>query len=301
MDILLLGKNGQVGWEAQRALSVLGNVVAVGRDEVDVATPDALRALIDRVRPGIIVNASAHTAVDKAETEPDLAWRINAQAPGVLAEEAERLEAWLVHYSTDYVFDGGKEGAYVETDAINPLSVYGRTKAEGENAVRTACRRHLIFRTSWVFAARGRNFARTMLRLARDRDHLRVVADQIGAPTGAELIADVTALALARLVLSKADGEELAGTYHLVAGGETSWHGFARAVIARARARGLALTAGPEDVEAIATADYPTPAARPRNSRLSTAKVRTAFGVHLPDWRYHADRLVDELLLQGDA
>ena len=242
----------------------------------------------------MIVNAAAHTAVDKAESEPDLARTLNALAPGVLADEAQRLGAWLVHYSTDYVFDGSGNTPWRETDATGPLSVYGQTKLEGEQAV-ARCTRHLIFRTSWVFAARGGNFAKTMLRLAREREQLSVIADQFGAPTGAELLADVTAHAL-RSVLSEPESSRLAGLYHLVAAGETSWHGFACHVLERAQARGQTLKAGPANVLAIGTADYPTPAKRPFNSRLDTTRLRTAFGLHLPDWRIGVDRMLDEIL-----
>jgi dTDP-4-dehydrorhamnose reductase len=298
MKILLLGKNGQVGWELQRALAPLGELVALGRQEADLEDHEALRRIVRDTRPGAIVNAGAYTAVDKAEAEPGKAARINAGAPGVLAEEAARLNAWLVHYSTDYVFDGSKSTAYEEDDAARPLSVYGRTKLEGEQAIRHAGPAHLILRTSWVYAARGGNFAKTMLRLARERDQLKVVADQHGAPTSAELIADVTALALYRL-MHASDMHGLSGTYHLAAAGETSWHGYAQHVIAAAQAGGMALRAGPEAVLPIGTEAYPTPAARPRNSRLNTAKLTGAFGLHLPDWRHHVQRLIEEIAAQG--
>lgn len=298
MKILLFGKGGQVGWELQRSLAVLGEVIALDFGSVDLcgnfADLAGLAATIRQVAPDVIVNAAAHTAVDKAESEPDLARTLNALAPGVLADEAQKLGAWLVHYSTDYVFDGSGNTPWRETDATGPLSVYGQTKLEGEQAV-ARCTRHLIFRTSWVFAARGGNFAKTMLRLAREREQLSVIADQFGAPTGAELLADVTAHAL-RSVLSEPESSRLAGLYHLVAAGETSWHGFACHVLERAQARGQTLKAGPANVLAIGTADYPTPAKRPFNSRLDTTRLRTAFGLHLPDWRIGVDRMLDEIL-----
>ena len=298
MKILLFGKGGQVGWELQRSLAVLGEVIALDFGSVGLcgnfADLAGLAATIRQVAPDVIVNAAAHTAVDKAESEPDLARTLNALAPGVLADEAQKLGAWLVHYSTDYVFDGSGNTPWRETDATGPLSVYGQTKLEGEQAV-ARCTRHLIFRTSWVFAARGGNFAKTMLRLAREREQLSVIADQFGAPTGAELLADVTAHAL-RSVLSEPESSRLAGLYHLVAAGETSWHGFACHVLERAQARGQTLKAGPANVLAIGTADYPTPAKRPFNSRLDTTRLRTAFGLHLPDWRIGVDRMLDEIL-----
>ena len=298
MKILLFGKGGQVGWELQRSLAVLGEVVALDFSSVGLcgnfADLAGLAATIRQVAPDVIVNAAAHTAVDKAESEPDLARTLNALAPGVLADEAQKLGAWLVHYSTDYVFDGSGNTPWRETDATGPLSVYGQTKLDGEQAV-ARCTRHLIFRTSWVFAARGGNFAKTMLRLAREREQLSVIADQFGAPTGAELLADVTAHAL-RSVLSEPESSRLAGLYHLVAAGETSWHGFACHVLERAQARGQTLKAGPANVLAIGTADYPTPAKRPFNSRLDTTRLRTAFGLHLPDWRIGVDRMLDEIL-----
>lgn len=295
MKILLLGKGGQVGWELQRSLAPLGELVAVDFDSTDhcgdFTNLEGLAETVRNVRPDTIVNAAAHTAVDKAESEPDLARTINALAPGVLAEEAEKIGAWLVHYSTDYVFDGNGTAPRKETDPTGPLSVYGRTKLEGEQAV-ARCSRHLIFRTSWVFAARGANFAKTMLRLASERDQLRVIADQIGAPTGAELLADVTAHALRTVQ----DRPELAGLYHLVAGGETSWYDYARYVLERAAALGQPFRIGPADVCPIPTTDYPTPATRPLNSRLDTTKLRAAFGLNLPDWQAGVERMLKETL-----
>lgn len=297
MKILLLGKGGQVGWELQRALAPLGEVVACDFDSAgdlraDFSQPASLRPLLQRVRPGLIVNAAAHTAVDKAEAEPELARAINATAPGVIAEEAASLGATLVHYSTDYVYDGSGSAPRDETAATGPLSVYGRTKLEGEQAIRASGCRHLILRTSWVYAARGGNFARTMLRLAAERESLDVIADQIGAPTGAELLADVSAHAL-RAAMAEPDR---AGTYHCVAAGETSWHAYARFVIEWARAQGQLLRVAPDAIRAIATRDYPTPAQRPLNSRLSTARLQAAFGLQLPPWQAGVERMLRETL-----
>lgn len=294
MRILLLGKDGQVGWELQRALAPLGQVIAFNRSQCDFADPDRLRAVVRDAAPAVVVNAAAYTAVDKAESEAGVAQAINAIAPGILAEEAKKLGAWLVHYSTDYVFDGSKQGAYLEGDQTNPLSVYGKTKLEGERAILDAGCRHLIFRTSWVFAARGANFAKTMLRLARERDSLKIVGDQFGAPTGADLIADVTVLCL-RDVLREGD-DARQGLYHLAAAGETTWCDYARFVLARAADIGVALKCKPEAVEAIPTSAYPLPAMRPANSRLDTMKLQKAFGLHLPDWTYHAERMLAEVL-----
>ncbi len=294
MKILLFGKGGQVGWELQRSLAPLGQVVALDFDSVglcgDFANPAGLAETIRQLAPDVIVNAAAHTAVDKAESEPALARTINALAPGVLADEAQKLGAWLVHYSTDYVFNGSGDCPWLESDATAPLSVYGQTKLEGEHAV-ARCAKHLIFRTSWVYAARGANFAKTMLRLARERDQLKVISDQIGAPTGAELLADVTAHVL-RAVQTR---PELAGLYHLAAGGETSWHGYAQFVIDHARRAGQPIRVSPEAIIAIPTRDYPTPAQRPLNSRLDTGKLQAAFGLSLPEWQSGVERMLDEI------
>jgi dTDP-4-dehydrorhamnose reductase len=297
MKILLLGKNGQVGWELQRSLSVLGDVVACDFDSpgewrADFSDPESLVPLIRRLRPDAIVNSAAHTAVDKAETEPDLARSINATAPGVIAREAAALGASLVHYSTDYVFDGSGVQPRDEGAPTHPLSVYGRTKLEGEELIRASGCRHLILRTSWVYAARGGNFARTMLRLAAERDELKVIADQIGAPTGADLLADVTALILHWLQMRP----ELGGTYHCVAAGQTSWHDYARHVVDWARAHGQPIKVAAEAVRPIPTSGYPTPAQRPLNSRLDTFKLRHAFGLHLPPWQQGVERMLMETL-----
>lgn len=300
MKILLLGKNGQVGWELQRALAPLGELVALDRQGGqglcgDLADIDALAATVRSLAPQVIVNAAAYTAVDKAESEPESALRINGEAPGVLAREAERLGAWLVHYSTDYVFDGSGEQPWREDAPTGPLSVYGRSKLAGEQAIAASGAKALVLRTSWVYAARGGNFARTMLRLAGERDALRVIDDQIGAPTGAELIADVTAHLL-RQVHTAADASTLAGVYHLTSAGETSWCDYARFVLQQAQARGVSLKAGPAQVEAIPTSAYPTPARRPLNSRLDTLKLRETFGLHLPHWQTGVARMLSEIL-----
>ena len=263
MKILLLGKDGQLGWELQRSLAPLGEVVACGRNEADLAKLTDLRTLVRKISPQIIVNAAAYTAVDKAESEPELAFLINSEAVDVLAKEACLLKSWLIHYSTDYVFDGTKKGAYVETDTTAPLSVYGQSKLAGEEAVRASGCRHLILRTSWVYAARGNNFIKTMLRLARERDELKVVSDQLGAPTSAELLADVTACCLYRLQYDASFSSEKSGTYHLAASGTTSWHGFAQMILDEACRHGVELRATAKNVLAIPTSEYPLPAKRP--------------------------------------
>ena len=281
--ILLLGADGQVGKALQRALPEVGVVEAWGRRQADLEAPDALRARIRCFAPDVIVNAAAYTAVDKSESNEAQAHAVNAIAPGAIAQEARALGALFVHYSTDYVFDGTRAGPYDETDPVNPLGAYGRTKLEGERAIAAAGCRHLIFRTSWVYGNEGVNFMKTMLRLAGERDHIRVVADQIGAPTSSDAIAHATARCLGAPPASPETGTEpLCGVYHMTCGGETSWYGFACAVFetflgkdAISRLR----------IEPIATADYPTPAKRPRNSVLSNAKLLRDFGVALPGWR----------------
>ena len=297
MKILLLGKNGQVGWELQRALAPLGEVIALDFDSpgpltADFSKPESLAATVRAVAPQIIVNAAAHTAVDKAESEPDVARALNATSPAVLAREARALGAWLMHYSTDYVFDGSGSSPWAEDSPTGPLSVYGRTKLEGEQAIRTSACRHLILRTSWVYAARGGNFARTMLKLAKERDRLTVIDDQIGSPTGADLLADLTAHAL-RTALQR---PEVAGTYHAVAGGETSWHGYARHVIEFARALGQPIKVAAEAIEPVPTSAFPTPAKRPNNSRMNTHKLRSTFGFALPTWQAGVERMLTEVL-----
>jgi dTDP-4-dehydrorhamnose reductase len=297
MKILLLGKNGQVGWELQRALLPIGELTALDFDSpgplrADFRDPESLAATVREFRPDVIVNAAAHTAVDKAESEPDLARRLNAEAPAVLAREAATQGAWLVHYSTDYVFDGSGDTARVEDSPTGPLNVYGRTKLEGEQAIRASGCRHLILRTSWVYGTRGGNFAKTMLRLAQERDRLTVIDDQIGAPTGADLLADVTA----HVIRAVAESPSLGGTYHLVASGETSWHGYARHVIEFARAAGAPVRVAADSIVAVPSSEFPTPAARPKNSRLDTTKLRSSFGLTLPPWQTGVDRMLAELL-----
>ncbi len=296
MRILLLGKNGQVGWELQRSLAILGEVVACDFDSMgdlraDFSDPESLGPLIRRVHPDAIVNAAAHTAVDKAETEPNLADAINAIAPGVIGREAAAIDAALIHYSTDYVFDGSGDQPRTEAAVPGPLSVYGRTKLAGEAAVRESGCRHVILRTSWVYAARGHNFIRTMLRLAAERDDLKVIDDQFGAPTGADLLADVTALVLRRLLVDPGAG----GTYHCVAAGETNWHGFARFVIDWARGHGLPVKVAAERILPVPTTEYPTPARRPLNSRLDTTKLRQTFDLVLPPWQHGVERMLIEV------
>lgn len=296
MKILLFGKNGQVGWELQRALAPLGEVIALDADSTglsaDFSNPESLIATVRSVAPHWIVNAAAHTAVDKAESEPDLARAINATAPGVLAREAAAAGAWLMHYSTDYVFDGSGSTARAEDAPTGPLGVYGATKLEGEELIRASGCQHLIFRTSWVYAARGGNFARTMLKLAQERDALKVIDDQIGAPTGADLLADLTAHAMRSVALQPQHG----GTYHAVASGHTNWHGYATHVIENARSRGVPIRVASEAIAAVPTSAFPTPARRPANSRLDTQKLRNTFGLRLPDWQSGVDRMLAEVL-----
>jgi len=296
MNILLLGKGGQVGWELQRSLAVLGAVTALDFDSQDhcgdFSNPEGVRAAVRALRPDVIVNAAAHTAVDKAESEPELARLLNAATPGVLAEEAARLGAWLVHYSTDYVFDGSGTRLWVEADAPAPLSVYGATKLEGELLIRQSGCRHLILRTSWVYAARGGNFAKTMLRLAQERERLTVIDDQWGAPTSAELLADVTAHAIRHLRQRPEDG----GLYHCVAGGETTWHSYAKYVISHASKSQSAIKIKATEITPVPTSAFPTPARRPHNSRLDTRKLQAAFGLVLPHWQQGVARMLAEIL-----
>lgn len=294
MKLLLLGKGGQVGWELQRSLAPLGELVALDFDSTDFnadfSRPEQLAETVLKVRPDVIVNAAAHTAVDKAESEPEFARKLNATSPGVVAEAAQQIGALMVHYSTDYVFDGSGSKPWKEDDATGPLSIYGSTKLEGEQLVAKHCAKHLIFRTSWVYAARGGNFAKTMLRIAKERDKLTVIDDQFGAPTGAELLADITAHAIRATLQDPSK----AGLYHAVAGGVTTWHGYARFVIEQAKAAGVELKAGPEAVEPVPTTAFPTPARRPHNSRLDTTKLQSTFGLVLPEWQSGVARMLRE-------
>jgi dTDP-4-dehydrorhamnose reductase len=296
MNILLLGKGGQVGWELQRSLSVLGQVTALDFDSQehcgDFANPEGVRDTVRQLRPQVIVNAAAHTAVDKAESEPEFARLLNATTPGLVAEEAARLGAWLVHYSTDYVFDGSGTRPWVETDTPAPLSVYGATKLEGEQRIQQSGCQHLILRTSWVYAARGGNFAKTMLRLGQERERLTVIDDQWGAPTGADLLADVTAHAIRHLQHRPQDG----GLYHCVAAGETTWHSYAKFVLEHASKAQAAIKIIAKEVAPVPTSAFPTPATRPHNSRLATAKLQTTFGLQLPHWQTGVARMLAEIL-----
>ncbi|KRC10419.1 dTDP-4-dehydrorhamnose reductase [Hydrogenophaga sp. Root209] len=299
MRVLLLGKNGQVGWELQRSLAPLGELVALDRHSTlpdggcgDLNNLDGLRETVLRLRPDVIVNAAAHTAVDRAESEPEQARTANALAPGALAQASCEVGALLVHYSTDYVFDGDGTTPWSEDAATGPLSVYGQTKLEGEQLIAAAGARHLIFRTSWVYAARGGNFAKTMLRLAQERDRLTVIDDQFGAPTGAELIADVTAHAIRQTLREEARG----GTYHLAAAGETTWNGYARFVLEAALVLKPDLAIKAREVAPVPTSAFPTAARRPLNSRLDTARLRENFGLTLPDWQHGVRRMLAEIL-----
>ena len=283
--ILLTGKNGQVGWELQRTLAALGDVTAVDQGEMDLADPDAIRKVIREIRPSLIVNAAAYTAVDKAEAEPDMAMAINGVAPGIMAEEAKRLNAAIIHYSTEYVFDGSKKSPYLEEDTANPLNVYGKTKLAGEQAIQAVGAPHLILRTSWVYGARGRNFLLTILKLARERDELKIVDDQIGAPTWSRMLAEVTSQMLithyspmSRPFASIAD---IRGTLHAVSSGSTSWHGFAMKILENVSCEGS--HALPKLLP-IPTTDYPLPAKRPLNSRMSSAKLKQTYDLEIPSW-----------------
>lgn len=288
MRILLTGKNGQVGWELQRALAPLGTIIAPDREILDLGSMDTIRKIMSEVQPDVVVNAAAYTAVDRAEKEPDLAMAINGTAPGVIAEEAQRIGAFVVHYSTDYVFDGAKKSPYSETDAPNPLNVYGRSKLAGENAIRAAGAAHYIFRTSWVYAARGHNFIHSILRLARERTELKIVDDQIGAPTWARTIAETTAAAL------NAQYRNHCGLYHLTASGSVTWYGFAKAILAEAKA--LSPDMCIPDITPITTSEYPLPATRPANSRLDNSRLQAALGLATPGWTTSLAHCMREIL-----
>lgn len=296
MKILLFGKNGQVGWELQRSLLPLGDLVALDSRSRelcgDLTRLSEIAETVRAVAPDVVVNAAAYTNVDKAESEPEHVRIINALAPAALASEAAKLGAWLVHYSTDYVFDGSGNKPWGETDFTGPLSVYGSTKLEGEDAIIGSGCSHLIFRTSWVFAARGENFAKKILRLAQERDRLTIVDDQVGAPTGADLLADITAHAI-RMAMPR---RETAGVYHAVAAGETSWCGYARFVLSFAREAGIRLKTMPEDLVPVLSSAFPSPARRPQNSRLNSKKLESNFGFKLPPWQTGVARMLTEIL-----
>ncbi len=297
MKILLFGKNGQVGWELQRSLLPLGELITLDHDSPslcgDFSNPAGISRTIRDVKPNIIVNAAAYTAVDKAEQESPLAHAINAQTPGVLAQEAKQLNAWLIHYSTDYVFDGSGDHPRLETEATNPLNVYGESKRQGEKNIAASSCSHIILRTSWVYGAHGNNFIKTILRLAQQRDHLDIVDDQIGAPTGAELLADITAQIIPTISNNSPDKS---GIYHLAADGHTSWFNFAELILAYARQFDMPLTIKPDALQAIKTINFPTPARRPLNSRLNTYKLQNAFGLSLPNWQTGVERVLSEIL-----
>ena len=296
MKILLFGKNGQVGRELQRRFAPLCELIALGTDSQGMCgnftNLNGIAKTIRTVAPDVIINAAAYTAVDKAESELDIAHLINAQAPGVLAQEAKKCGAWLVHYSTDYVFDGSGDKPWLESDIPNPINVYGATKLDGETSVQSSGCRHLIFRSSWVYAAHGNNFAKTMLRLAKERDSLTVINDQIGAPTGADLIAEVTANVL-RIALKQ---PEVGGLYHLTAEGETSWYDYAHFVLDFARQFGAEIRVAPNAVTPILSRDFKSPAKRPHNSRLNKDALKHTFGLYLPDWRIGVERMLAEIL-----
>ncbi len=294
MKVLLFGKGGLVGWELQRSLAPLGEIVALDHDSTDYcgnfSNLAGLAETVRVVKPDLIVNAAAYTAVDRAEGELELVRTLNASAPGVLAREANRIGAWLVHYSTDYVFDGSGNQPWVETDTPAPLNVYGQTKLEGERLIQLNCPQHLIFRTSWVYAARGANFAKTMLRLAQERERLTVIDDQFGAPTGAELLADVTAHAIRHVVQRPTD----AGLYHLTATGETSWYLYAKYVLDQVQKAQTAIKIIANEVVPVSASAFATAARRPHNSRLDTRKLQTAFGLSLPPWQNGVARMLTE-------
>ena len=299
MRILLLGKNGQVGWELQRSLAPLGDLVALDRSGDiklglcgDLQDLEGLRRTVRTLRPDVVVNAAAHTAVDRAQSEPDLAQRLNAEAPAALAEASQSINELLVHYSTDYVFDGSGTSPWIESAPTGPQNVYGRTKLEGEQAIADVCSRHLILRTSWVFAARGSNFAKTILRLGVDRERLTVIDDQHGAPTGADLIADISAHAIRQTLQRPQDK----GLYHLAASGETTWNGYARFVVDTARLINPELKLAVKEVAPVPTSSFPTPAQRPHNSRLDTSRLCQTFGVRLPCWKHGVARMLSEIL-----
>ncbi len=297
MKILLLGKSGQVGWELQRSLLPLGEVKACDRSVADLSNLDKLGALVRNYSPDVIVNAAAYTAVDKAESNIDIATLINTTAVGLLAVEAKKINAWLIHYSTDYIFDGTKESAYIEKDTANPQSIYGHTKFQGEELIKQSSCKYLIFRTSWVYASRGKNFVNTIVRLAQERRTLSVVGDQVGTPTSSELIADVTAYCLYQINHNIEFSDKVCGVYNLTPGGEVSWYDFARFIVSQAQSLNDAIRLDVSNIKSISTVEYPLPAKRPLNSRLDNQKIRNVFGVSLPAWQVQATRVINELNL----
>lgn len=295
MKILLFGKHGQLGWELNRSLQPFGEIVALDLGEVDFSEPESLRQVVQDIKPDVICNAVAYTAVDKAESEETLAMKINGEAPGVLAEEAMKLGALLVHYSTDYVFDGTKPTPYVETDTPNPVNAYGRTKLAGELAVQSSGCNYLIFRTSWVYASRANNFLLTMLKLAQEREALSIVDDQIGSPTSARLIADTTILCVQQAVREKRAGAFVSDLYHLTNAGHTSWYGFTEEIVKLASSQ-LDMALSLKELKAIPTSDYQTPAVRPMNSQLALTKLESCFSIKMPDWKKSLQLCMQEVL-----
>ena len=296
MKILLAGKDGQVGWELSRSLLPVGEVIALGRDQFDLSRPEELRGPIRRIKPDFIVNAAAYTAVDRAEKEADLAGIINGVAPGVMAEEAKTIDALFVHYSTDYVFDGEKEAPYKENDVPNPLNVYGRSKLDGERIIEASGCNFLILRTAWVYASRGKNFGRTILRLAEERESLDVIADQYGTPTSADLIADITALIIHQLKQDQDRKSKLNGVYHLTASGSTTWYDYARFILETAQLNQGSFTLKPHALRPVPAVEYLSTTKRPGNSTLDTGKLADAFGLSIPDWKVQVRRMVEESL-----
>ena len=293
MKILLTGSNGQVGFELKNKLSALGEVIATNREELDLTNLDAIKNFIDQTRPDIIINPAAYTAVDKAESEPDLAYRINTLAPEVLADKAAELDIPLVHFSTDYVFDGLKKDAYVETDLTNPQSVYGKTKCEGEEKIRTHAK-HIILRTSWVFGVHGNNFLKTMLRLMQEKDSLNVVGDQWGSPASASMLADVTFKIVDAILKNKNFNDY--GTYHVTSDGETNWHAYASLIASELIKLNVKIKCEPDQILPIPTSEYPTAAKRPLNSRLNTDKLKKTFMLELPHWESEVKRVLKEII-----
>jgi len=295
MKLLLFGSNGQVGWELQRTIATLGKLKACDRNTVDFIDLEKLRKLIRDYKPDVIVNAAAYTNVDEAESDEESAFQINSEAVDLLAKEAKVLDAWLIHYSTDYVFDGEKMSPYREEDETNPLSIYGKTKLQGEEAIKKSKCKYIIFRTSWLYGAHGKNFFKTIIKLAKERDELRIVSNQIGAPTSAELVADVTSLCLYRIAQNSFSSKKISGIYHLTSTGKASWYDFAKYVIIEAKKSGGIFLTNPENIIAINASEYVLPAKRPANSLLDTQKLCKTFNLQLPVWKIHADRVIRKL------